>query len=287
MKAGQVLARLDPQPFQLKVRDAEAALASVQASQRNAKLEYDRIQLLYQANNTSKSKLDQARAQADSARSQVRAAEARLNLAQRDLKKSVIRAPYKGFISAKTIELAQEISAGQTVYKIDAEGGFKVEAEVPETLITFIEKGQIVRVKFPTLNGLELPGTVSQVGTRAGIGNAFPVHVKLDKTVSQLRPGMTTEVAFTYQNGAGTAKGLMIPIAALLAGSDNQHFVYIFDQTSSNVKKTLIQVGELRDNNVEVTSGVRAGDIITTAGVEFLADGQQVTLLQQDTQAAE
>ena len=287
VNAGQVLARLDPQPFKLRVRDAEAALASVQASQRNAKLEYDRAQLLYQANNTSKSKLDQARAQADSARSQVRAAEARLNLAQRDLRKSVIRAPYKGFISAKTIELAQEIPAGQTVYKIDAEGGFKAELEVPETLITFIGKGQIVPVKFPTLNGLELPGTVSQVGTRAGIGNAFPVHVKLDKTVSQLRPGMTTEVAFTYQNGAETAKGLMIPIAALLAGSDNQHFVFVFDQTSSNVKKTLIQVGELRDNNVEVTSGVRAGDIITTAGVEFLADGQQVTLLQQDKQAAE
>ena len=149
VKAGQVLARLDPQPFQLKVRDAEAALASTQASQRNAKLEYDRTQLLYQANNTSKSKLDQARAQADSARSQVRAAEARLNLAQRNLRKSVIRAPYEASISVKTIEPAQEIPAGQTVFQIDGEGGLKVELEVPETLITYVQKGTKGASGFP------------------------------------------------------------------------------------------------------------------------------------------
>ena len=91
---------------------------------------------------------------------------------------------------------------------------------------------------------------------------------------------MTTEVTFTYRDEATTDNGLMVPIAALLAGPDNQHFVFTFDQAGSTVKKTLIQVGELRDNAVEVASGVQAGDIITTAGVEFLADGQQVTLLK-------
>lgn len=283
VRADQVLAQLDPQPFQLQVRDGEAALASAQALGRNASLEYERIQLLYQANNTSKSKLDQARAQADSATSQVRAAEARVNLARRNLRKAVIHAPYEGSISVKKIEPAQEIPAGQTVFEIDGEAGLKVELELPESLITYVRKGQSVRVDFPTLNGLELPGTVSQVGTRGGIGNAFPAKVKLDKTVSRLRPGMTTEVTFTYRDENEADNGLMIPIAALLAGPDNQHFVFTFDQASSTVKKTHIQFGELRGNSVEVTSGIQAGDIITTAGVEFLADGQQVTLLKLET----
>lgn len=71
----------------------------------------------------------------------------------------------------------------------------------------------------------------------------------------------------------------MIPIAAARAEAGDRFSVFVYDPASSTVKLRPIRTGGIRDNGIAVFDGLEEGDIIATAGVSFLHDGQRVTLL--------
>ena len=74
----------------------------------------------------------------------------------------------------------------------------------------------------------------------------------------------------------------MIPIAAVLPEADNAFSVFVFDGETSTVSKRPVKTGGVGANNVAILEGLAEGDIIATAGVSFLADGQRVTLLDEE-----
>ena len=74
----------------------------------------------------------------------------------------------------------------------------------------------------------------------------------------------------------------MIPIAAVLPEASSRFSVFVFDAESSTVSKRAIRTGGVGDNTIAVLEGLEAGEIIATAGVAFLGDGQQVTLLGRE-----
>jgi len=290
VEKGQVLARLDPEPFRLTVSDAEAGLAEALALRESARADYERAVHLYEEKVASRQEFDRATARRDSRESQVDAVQARLSLAERDLRRSVLRAPFAGAISVRQIDPAMKLASGQVVFEMDsAESGLRVEVQMPETLIARVRQGGAVGVRFPSiaseqpdLAGRSYEAIITEVGTRAGTGNAFPVRADLVEAPTGLRPGMTAEVSFSIpRNEAGIAEvdGFLIPLAAALAEADNQFSVFVFDPASSTVSKRAIRTGGVRDNDVAVLDGLSAGEIIATAGVTFLREGQTVSLL--------
>ncbi len=125
---------------------------------------------------------------------------------------------------------------------------------------------------------------VSEVGTRAGAGNSFPVRADLVERPPGLRPGMTAEMHFELPRSEGEVarfEGFLIPMAAALAEADDGFSVFVYDPASSTVNKQPIRTGGVRDNALAVLEGLAEGDVIATAGVAFLSDGQSVTLLQE------
>ncbi|MGH0036967.1 MAG: efflux RND transporter periplasmic adaptor subunit [Myxococcota bacterium] len=290
---GQVLARLDPEPFELTVSDAEAALAEATAIQQAARAEYARTKELFEADVTSRQEYDRSLAMRDSRDGQVDAARARLNLAKRDLRRSVLKAPFSGAISVRDVEPAMEVSGGQVVFEMDSkESGLQVEVQMPETLIGRVRQGAEVEVGFPSLNDPRFEGddqryegVVTEVGTRAGAGNAFPVKTGLREPPPGVRPGMTAEVFFKLESAAATGvnrfEGFMIPMAAALPEPENRFAVFVYDRESSTVSKRGVRTGGVRDNHIAVLEGLSEGEIIATAGVPFLRDGQTVRLLDE------
>jgi RND family efflux transporter MFP subunit len=239
----------------------------------------------------ARQELDQARAMRDARDQQVEAAEARLNLARRDLRHSVLVAPFQGSISSRSIDPAMKVGSGETAFELDSEeSGLRVEVQMPETLIARVRQGDGAEVVFPSLaaEGVQFsdrrfPAVISDVGSRAGSGNAFPVRTDLLDRPPGLRPGMTAEVTFSmprFENGLVELTGFMIPIAAAFAEADDRFSVFVFDPETSTVHKRPIQTGGVRENDVAVLGGLQEGEIIATAGVAFLRDGQQVTLLE-------
>ena len=291
VEKGQILARLDPEPLQLAVRDAEAALAEAESLRAHARATLSRYEEAGSA--VAVQEVDRARALRDSRESQFAAARARLDLARRDLRHSVLKAPFRGSISSREIDPAQRVAAGETAFDLDSEeGGLRVEVQMPETLIDRVRQGDAVQVSFPSLSDRRrdsgdpsYAAVISEVGTRAVAGNAFPVQANLTDPPLEVRPGMTAEVTFTLlrdEAARGAQRGFMIPIAAVLPEADQGFSVFVFDSETSTVTKRRVETGGVGDNSIAVLDGLEVGDIIATAGVAFLNDGQEVTLLGEE-----
>jgi multidrug efflux pump subunit AcrA (membrane-fusion protein) len=168
----------------------------------------------------------------------------------------------------------------------------RVEVQMPETLIDRIRQGDAAQVSFPSLDDPRFdvadqsyPAVVAEVGSRAGSGNSFPVRADLTNPPPGIRPGMTAEVSFSLPRGEaelGVRQGFMIPIAAVYPEADDGFSVFIFDGETSTVKKSRVRTGGVGDNSIAILEGLEEGQIIATAGVAFLNDGQQVTLLDAE-----
>ncbi|MDY6838207.1 MAG: efflux RND transporter periplasmic adaptor subunit [Thermodesulfobacteriota bacterium] len=285
VRENDVLAVLDTQPFDLAVRNAEAELKKAEAQVIERRANYERISALYESNNASKAELDEARASFDSAKSQVKAGKANLGLALRDLSKTSLKAPYKGIVSLKEIEPFVEVKAGQSIFGLDGvESGFEVSVAVPENLVIRISSGQKADVYFQTLQNRVVSGVVTEVGTRSQTANTYPVMVRLDEQFSELRSGMSVEVVFEYgarsETGESIDKGFQVPVTAILAGPSDEHFVFVYNESTSMVEKRPVEGVTVHGNDVILKTGVKDGDIVVTAGVEFLNDQQKVKLME-------
>ena len=288
VKKDQVLAELDKKPFTLAVRDAQAAVSKAKAILAERRANYQRISALYEADNASKAELDEARAGLNSAQSQVRAAEAQLGLANRDLNKTVLRAPFDGSISMRQIEPYMEVRQGDPLFALDgASSGYEVRSALPESLVIHLRVGEKADVVFPSLGNRSVPGEITEIGSRSQTASTYPVTVKLEEVFAEMRSGMSVEVAFKFmpetRSGESFEQGLIVPVAAILIGPEETTYVFIFDQESSMVKKTQVKVINLRDNDVLLEPhNIKVGDIIATAGVPFLNDGQKVKLMKEE-----
>jgi RND family efflux transporter MFP subunit len=281
VEKGQVLATLDDKPFQLTVEGAEAELGRAKAQLAEKETEFQRQKTLYQKEWVAKAAFDQALAARDSAANQVSYATSKLNLARRDLEKTLLEAPFDGMIASKFVDPFQEVARGEKVFELYREGAMEVVVSVPETAISEVYLGLPAEVTFPSEQVLKQSGRVSEIGTVAGGANAFPVKVALADPPDRVLPGMTAEVALILGETSGST-AYLVPVSAIAAGDEpGRGYVFVFDRETSTVKQTAISAKGVQDNRVFVIEGVGPGDVIAVAGVSFLRDGQQVKLMSQ------
>ena len=283
VKKGQVLATLDKTPFDLNVKGAEAEVGRAKAQLAEKTTVYDRQKTLYQKQWVAKMALDQATAARDSAKNQLSFTISKLNLAKRDLEKTVLIAPFNGVIAVKFSEPFEEIARGQKIFELYSEGAMEVVIQVPETSIGSINLGLPAKIAFPAENMKILSGRVSEVGSVASDANAFPVKVAVISTSPAVLPGMTADVSLLLGDER-TPASFLIPVSALVPGDEARvGYVFVYDDETSTVIKKLVrgQNGVVRDNRVAIIEGIGPGDIIAIAGVSFLRDGQKVKLMAQ------
>jgi multidrug efflux system membrane fusion protein len=285
IEKGQVLAELDQEPYQLELKSAQAELRKAKANRTNKKADFEREEAIFKEGAGSKKRLDQARFGYDDARAGVQYAISKLNLAERDLRKTILYAPYSGSIGKREVDPHVEVRAGQQLFEIDAKGAKEVLVDIPETRISLLAVGARTAVALTTLPDETIAGRISYVGTVAGTANAFPVKVALDTVPPQIQSGMTAEVTFFLEDESGQS-GFLIPVHAVVPGQEpNRGHLFIFDVANSVVKKTPAKISGVKDNMAIVSEGLSSGDIVAVAGVAFLSDGQKVRLMQQAEEA--
>ena len=129
---------------------------------------------------------------------------------------------------------------------------------------------------------LSLEGEIRELGSKAEQVSAFPIVVRLENRVAGLNAGMSVEVAIQEPlNGASS--GFLLPLSAIApeAGKELQGAatVFLYNDASSTVNKRKVTIGGVRDNRLIVTEGLNVGDIVASAGVSYLPEGQKVKLL--------
>jgi multidrug efflux system membrane fusion protein len=284
---GDQLASLDQRSFNLNYQSAEAQLEQAEASYVEASNEFSRYSELVEQGVVSRSGFDTAKSNFESARSSRNVAQTRLDISRKDLQDSRLMAPYSGVITKRSVEPSQQVSVGQAVFEIEGKDGLEVQVTVPETIIQQLKSGMHLPVHFPAIPNITLQGVITEVGARAESANAFPVSLVLKDIPLELRAGMTAEVDVTFK-GAGRngyqGKTIQVPVSAIMAGPGQQAFVFVFNPEQKVVNKREVKTEDILDNLIYISDGLISGEIIATAGVTFLRDGQTVTLLEQKTQ---
>ena len=293
---GDLIARLDATDMQLQLQEAEAALAQAEAAERKAEADYDRVRGLYENQNASKSDLDAARAQAESTGAQVEAARQRLARARRQLSYTRLTAPLDGAIAAVRAEVNENIQPGQTVALLASGSRPEVEVAVPEALISQVREGDAAEVTFDALPGAVFPAVVTEVGVAmTGNASAFLVTVLLEVSDGAIRSGMAATVTLRFgpHNGSAVGSGgkeriLVRPVAV---GEDRGgRYVFVLEPEAAGepddtgerlavARRRAVEVGELTPEGLEIRAGLADGELVATAGVRRIRDGQTVKLL--------
>ena len=287
VEEGQLLATLDPQPLRLALAYSRSELATRRAKAVEAIQAYERASDLAGQGVISKAQIEVATANRKAAEATLRGAESDFEQAERDLKKAELRAPFPGRIAVRSIEPFEEVTASQPAFVLQSEAALVVKVQVPEKLIRNVEYAQAVRVTFPAVEGVEVAGVVSLIGAQAGGGNAFRVEIQLAEPGTDLRPGMTARVIFSFESYPDGRTAYLIPLSAIAidvgvaspeSERDGRAPVFIFDEAVGRVKIRQVRIGGLRGNQLEVYEGLEPGDKVVSAGVAFLRDGMEAEL---------
>ncbi|WP_319370410.1 efflux RND transporter periplasmic adaptor subunit [uncultured Ilyobacter sp.] len=309
VKKGQVLAELDNEDYKLEVEnavaqyessrakltEADAQIKSSRASLMKSKNEYARIEKLYYDDNVSKSQYDSSKADRDVTESQMSQFEAYKKSAQSNLKASEMQlaqsklrlsytklvAPESGFITSEGKEENETISSGTPVYTMSLGEKLQTETFIPETLIGFLEKGQKVTVEITALPGKTYTGEIREIGTSsAGYGNTFPVKIELLEKDDFIKPGMSSKISFELNQDSNEYR-MIIPVSALDQNPAGEKYVYIVKEIKNGIGsaiRSIVTIGDITTDGVEIFSGIKSGDYVITSGVTQITDGQDVAV---------
>jgi RND family efflux transporter MFP subunit len=282
IKKGQVLAVLDKRTYNLNVKAAEAEVGRAKVQLADKRNDLDRFQRINKQDPgaVSQAALDNSQAAVDGALKQVQFTKSRLKLAQRDLNKTVLRAPFDGVIANRYIDAFNEVARGQKCFDTYELTGMEVAISIPEDAIDDIQMDQKGEIQFSVFADRTYHGRVTEISKVAGTANAFPIKLTIEDPDQRIRPGMTARVTLLL-SGDDEKAAYLVPLSAIAQrGDSTKGFVYIYDSQTSTVKKTQIEAGSVRGNDVVIFGGVKDGNIVAVAGVSFLEDGQKVKLME-------
>lgn len=282
VEAGQVLATLDTTPFDLNVQAAQAELSSAKARFSEMEADLARQRQLFDKGWVARAAIDQAQAAYDSAAAELNLARTRLGSAQRDLDKSILRAPFDGVIAERSVEAFEEVQAGSSLFQVNSDGVMETVFSVPDTLVGRLSLGTEITVDVRTIADCGCNAVISEIGSASGAANTVTVKASLLTTGNGLLPGMASEVIVPLSDVADS-RGFLVPITAIAPGDETaQGYVFVFDPESETVSKIPVTGGTGVDGNyVEVAAGLKEGDILAAAGVSFLRDGQRVKRMSE------
>ncbi|MDX1500366.1 MAG: efflux RND transporter periplasmic adaptor subunit [Woeseiaceae bacterium] len=251
--------------FSIEATVLEAEVNEARANAARSEAAYKRAQELFAKQLISATDYDAARANHDVDKARLRSSLARLS-------KTVIRAPFAGFVGLRRINVGDYATTGQELVDIVQLDPLRVEFSVPETLLPKVRPALPIEVTADAYPGERFAGTIAAVSPQSDVqGHNLRVRADLPNAELKLRPGLFVRVNVSL----GTrADAIMIPEEAIWPiGGDKTVFVV----EDGKARQRVVTIGERRPGAVEILSGLAAGEIVVTAGQMKLFDGAAVT----------
>src|SRR5712671_5246097 len=216
---GQLLAELDPTPFQQQVEQRQADVTKAKVEAANTRINYDRSLRLVKAGLSPQSDLDSARAAYEGANAQVQQATAALNQSLTNLKYTKIVSPIDGIVVDRQYDVGQTVAASfsaPTLFSIAQDlTKMQVQADVDQSDIGRIQTGQFARFTVDSYPDETFRGKISQIRLNATVSQnvvTYPVIIEVPNPDEKLRPKMTANVTISV---AQVRDVLRIPNGAL------------------------------------------------------------------------
>ena len=280
VKAGQVLAQLDPRDYQLAADAARAQLASATTQRDLAAADFKRFQALKDQNFISGAELERRSATLKAAQATLDQARAQLSSQGNQTAYTTLVADVAGVVTGIEAEPGQVVAAGTPVVRIAQDGARDVVFAVPEDKVGQIQPGQDVTVRGWS-GGAPLAGRVREVAASADAATRTD-QVKVALEGAEMPAlGSTVYVTPKALSHAGVA-AIKLPTSALRQ-EGQATAVWVYDPASSTVKSQPVQIATADGNEAVVAAGLTPGMQVVATGVHVLSPGQKVMIYQPKT----
>lgn len=284
VKAGQVLAQLDPRDFQLAADAARAQVAVATTHRDLAAADFKRYAALREQNFISGAELERRETSLKAAQAQLDQARAQLASQGNQAGYTSLVADVSGVVTAVEAEPGQVVTAGTPVVRIAQDGPRDVVFSVPEDKVVAIKPGSGVAVRF-WASGTALEGKVREVAASADpVTRTYPVKVSLDAAAAPAL-GATVYVSPHALSHAGTLV-IKLPTSALRKEGAGTA-VWVLDKATMTLKSQPVQIASADGNEAVISSGLQPGMLVVSAGVHVLSPGQKVTIYQEKVSATD
>ena len=282
VKKGDVLAQIDPRPFQAAVDQARAALQRDQATLDNARIDLKRYKELLAEQSVSDQQYVTQEATVNQSVATVAADKAALQTAQLNLDYCRITAPVDGLVGLRQVDIGNLLQANaSTVVVVTQMQPMSVVFTVPQDQIDNVLKrvhaGIALQAEawdsaFKQKIAIgKLSSTDNQIDTSTG---TLKLRALFDNSQRQLFPNQFVNIKLTLDT---LANQVLVSGAAVLGGASG-NYVYLVDKASSTVTMQLVSVGPTVGDKVSITQGLSPGQIVVVDGADQLRDKATVVL---------
>ena len=275
VKRGDLLVRLDETAIRDSMNSAIAAARAADQTLVQAERMLQRLNTLRSSGMVSTQALEDAETKRNNAMSELAAAKTRSSQARQQLQRTLVRAPFDGIVSERKVSNGDTAQIGKELIKVIDPTSMRFEGLVSADQIGVVKLGQAVRFRINGYPGQDFSGKVRRVDPAANVVTR-QVAVLVD-FVDQAQP----RVAGLYAEGrieADIVAALMLPEGALVRAGDAAYTWRVKGKTLNRVDLVL-GARDSRTGNIEVQSGLAAGDTVLRNPVAGFKDGQKVELV--------
>ena len=282
VRAGDLLAEIDPRPFQVQLMQAEGQRAKDEAALKNARLDLTRYEILVQQDSAPRQQLDTQAATVNQLEASVKSDQAQVESAKLNLTYSRITAPITGTIGLRLVD------TGNIVHATDPNGLLVITQIQPITVVFTITADQLPQVLPQTKAGrqLEVDAYDRDLKNKLASGSVLAIDNQIDQTTGTVK----IKAIFSNENLAlfanqfvnarllvDTLRGVVIVPTAAIQRSPQSTFAYVV-KPDSTVDMRNVEVQITQGDDTVIRRGVAAGETVVTDGVDKLQPGTKVTL---------
>lgn len=276
VKAGQVLATLDPSDATMNAAGAQAAVTAATSQRDVARLQRDRIAALRERALVSQAQLDQANDALKAAEAALQQARQQLGVRENQVRYATLTAEHDGIITTQDAEAGQVVAAGQRVFGLAWSDEREVHIAVPESRVGALRDAAALDVTLWAQPGRRYAGTLRELSAAADPqSRTFLAKVAIADAGADVQLQMSADVAVT---SAGGGAAVVLPASALFH-QDAQPAVWIVD-ANDRLALRRVEVARYLDDGVAIAAGIAAGERVVTRGVHTLHEGDAVRIVE-------
>jgi RND family efflux transporter MFP subunit len=279
VKMGQPVVQLDVRNAALSSREAQANLEAARAQKQLAEQECKRTQVLLEKGAITRSEYDRQATQCTSTLQQVSAAQARADMISKSVSDGLVRAPFDGQVTEKSVAPGEWVAPGRTLFTLVDDDPLKIELSVPEAEVSRIQKDQAVDLTTIARSGKHYAATVTRIGGEIGKSRSLVVEATLAPQ-TDLVPGMFAEAHVIV----GQVSRPVVPRTAVKQSGKLWH---AFVAVKGELQDRIVQIQaepEPAPGQVAILQGLNAGEQIVTQVTDQTIDGLRV--VQADARPA-
>jgi membrane fusion protein, multidrug efflux system len=267
VQKGQLLVQLDDQLTAAQVLQAQAELSIARAN-------HKRNQELVAQNFIAQRAVDESAAN-------LQVAEAKLALAQATAARMRIVAPFDGIAGIRSVNVGDYLKDGAEIVNIEGIDAIFVDFRLPERFQTKVQRGQRAVVEVDALPGRKFSAVLQAIDPAVDAnGRSVAIRSCIDNRQLLLRPGMFARVTAVFGERENAR---VVPEEAIVPQAGRQYVYRLVDgpdQDTKTAQRIEVKVGTRRPGRVEITDGLRPGDLVITAGHQRVQkDGMPVRVV--------